>query len=73
MLKKFADLQLKGNVQYSDCIKLSFDNFVAQHITRIKNLVHWFPEDELVKDDNGQVIGKFWSGHKKKISTNTKI
>merc|ERR1719474_2352265 len=35
-------------------------------VTRIKNLIHLFPEDEVVKDkETGEVLGNFWTGHKK--------
>merc|ERR1719283_571496 len=51
---------------YSECVKLAFAEFVEQHVTRIKNLIHLFPEDETVKDkETGEVIGMFWTGHKK--------
>merc|ERR1719391_1662506 len=51
---------------YDECVKLAFAEFVEQHVTRIKNLIHLFPEDETVKDKvTGEVKGLFWTGHKK--------
>merc|ERR1712048_1278840 len=51
---------------YAECVRFSFDEFCVQHIERIKNLIHLFPEDEKVKDKvTGEVIGNFWTGHKK--------
>jgi len=51
---------------YDECVKLAFAEFVEQHVTRIKNLIFLFPEDEKVKDkETGEVIGNFWTGHKK--------
>jgi ubiquitin-activating enzyme E1 len=63
-MKKF--IALDRNNLFTECIRRAFDSFCEQHITRIKNLIHLFPEDEVVKDkDTGDVIGRFWSGHKK--------
>merc|ERR1719474_94477 len=51
---------------YGECIRFAFSEFVEQHVTRIKNLIHLFPEDEVVKDkETGEVLGNFWTGHKK--------
>eukprot|EP01084_Bolivina_argentea_P286794 492033_1 len=50
---------------YDQCIRLSFDEFVRQHVTRIKNLTHLFPENEMTKDKSGAITGRFWTGHKK--------
>ncbi len=35
-----------GCAVYDECIQLSFDELYEQHITRIKNLIHLFPEYE---------------------------
>jgi len=51
---------------YGEAIRFAFSEFVEQHVTRIKNLIHLFPEDEVVRDkESGAVIGNFWTGHKK--------
>jgi len=50
---------------YAECIRLSFDEFVLQHVTRIKNLIHLFPEDEKIKDKESGKVSDFWTGHKK--------
>lgn len=56
----------QGGVTFEKCIHLAFDEFVNQHITRIRNLMHTFPQDEVVKDKvTGEVIGLFWTGHKR--------
>lgn len=66
IMEKFTSIDPKQDNLYNECIKFSFDEFVLQHITRIKNLIHLFPEDEKVKDkETGQIIGDFWTGHKK--------
>merc|ERR1712130_123368 len=63
-IEKFT--QIDSKKLYAECIRFSFDELVLQHITRIKNLIFLFPEDEKVKDkETGQIIGDFWTGHKK--------
>ena len=62
---KLCTAQLTGGVTFKTCIQLAFDEYYEQHIKRIKDLVTLFPENEVVKDDNGVEIGKFWTGHKR--------
>lgn len=65
VVKKFIDLQTK-KVNFEDCVQLAFDEFCQKHILKIKDLIHLFPEDEVVRDKiTKEVIGKFWTGHKK--------
>jgi len=64
-VKNIVELQQNG-VSYEACIRAAFNEYITQHYIRIKNLIHTFPEDEIVKDKyTGEVIGKFWSGHKR--------
>merc|ERR1719242_2969764 len=64
MIEKFT--QLNAKELYAECVRFSFSEFCEQHITRIQNLIHLFPEDEKVKDkETGNIIGNFWTGHKK--------
>jgi len=53
------------NALYAECVRFSFDEFCVQHIERIKNLIHLFPENEKVKDKDSGVESLFWTGHKK--------
>jgi len=66
MLKNIeAFVNISANT-YEACVELAFTEFVEQHVTRIKNLIFLFPEDETVKDKaTGEVTGLFWTGHKK--------
>jgi len=60
------DMKAKSADLYAESVKLAFSEFVEQHVTRIKNLIFLFPEDEKVKDkETGEVTGNFWTGHKK--------
>jgi ubiquitin-activating enzyme E1 len=62
---KLVKIQV-GGMTFAKCIALAFDEFVTQHVTRIKDLIHTFPEDEMVKDKYTQeVVGRFWTGNKK--------
>jgi len=64
-VKQIAEIQQTG-ITYEKCIKMAFDQFVAQHITRIRDLMYSFPQDDVVKDKiTGNVIGLFWTGHKR--------
>ena len=69
IMEKFINISCKNDdneLLYKQCIQFAFDEFVLQHITRIKNLIHLFPQDEKVKDkETGEIIGDFWTGHKK--------
>jgi len=64
-VKHIVQIEQEG-ITFEKCIQLAFDEFVSQHITRIRNLMHTFPQDEVVKDKvSGNVIGLFWTGHKR--------
>lgn len=64
-VKHISEIQKTG-ITFEKCIHMAFDEFVSQHITRIRNLMHTFPQDDVVKDKiTGNVIGLFWTGHKR--------
>ncbi|ETO05877.1 ubiquitin-activating enzyme E1 [Reticulomyxa filosa] len=57
---KLAGIQASSKVGFEQCIRLAFEEFVNQHVTRIKNLMHWFPKE--FKAEGGT---DFWTGHKR--------
>ena len=63
VLWRFLALNTKD--LYGEAIRFAFSEFVEQHVTRIKNLIHLFPEDETVKDKETGKVSNFWTGHKK--------
>ena len=64
-IEAFVAIEKSGSL-YEAAVGLAFAEFVEQHVTRIKNLIFLFPEDEKVKDkETGEVVGNFWTGHKK--------
>ena len=59
VLWRFLALNTKD--LYGEAIRFAFSEFVEQHVTRIKNLIHLFPEDETVKDKETGKVSNFWT------------